>query len=157
MTATSPHRPRNRSVVCARLTGPAGTPFTGGKATTTRRPAACSGEMRSPSQVPPKMARVPSTGRVPLPGLGGAPRPRPCRWCPRHEPGGGIQRPDRPNIDNRPDNIVNRPDRGNNIINNQPTNNLGNRVWATEYYRIAKGTPGEPGEDGLETELFAGL
>lgn len=37
------------------------------------------------------------------------------------------------------------------------SNNLGNRVWATEFYRIAKGTPGEPGEDGLETDLFAGL
>jgi N-acetyl-1-D-myo-inositol-2-amino-2-deoxy-alpha-D-glucopyranoside deacetylase len=37
------------------------------------------------------------------------------------------------------------------------SNNLGNQVWSTEYYRIAKGTPGEPGEDGLETDLFAGL
>ena len=37
------------------------------------------------------------------------------------------------------------------------SNNLGNRVWATEFYRIAKGTSGEPGEDGLETDLFAGL
>jgi N-acetyl-1-D-myo-inositol-2-amino-2-deoxy-alpha-D-glucopyranoside deacetylase len=37
------------------------------------------------------------------------------------------------------------------------SNNLGNRVWSTEFYRIAKGTPGEPGEDGLETDLFAGL
>jgi N-acetyl-1-D-myo-inositol-2-amino-2-deoxy-alpha-D-glucopyranoside deacetylase len=37
------------------------------------------------------------------------------------------------------------------------SNNLGNRVWSTEFYRIAKGTPGEPGDDGLETDLFAGL
>ena len=37
------------------------------------------------------------------------------------------------------------------------SNNLGNRVWSTEFYRIVKGTPGEPGEDGLETDLFAGL
>ena len=37
------------------------------------------------------------------------------------------------------------------------SNNLGNRVWSTEFYRIAKGTPREPGEDGLETDLFAGL
>ena len=37
------------------------------------------------------------------------------------------------------------------------SNNLGNRVWSTEFYRIAKGAPGEPGEDGLETDLFAGL
>jgi N-acetyl-1-D-myo-inositol-2-amino-2-deoxy-alpha-D-glucopyranoside deacetylase len=37
------------------------------------------------------------------------------------------------------------------------SNNLGNRVWSTEFYRIAKGTPGETGEDGLETDLFAGL
>ena len=37
------------------------------------------------------------------------------------------------------------------------SNNLGNRVWSTEFYRIAKGTPGEPGEDGLEADLFAGL
>ena len=28
---------------------------------------------------------------------------------------------------------------------------------STEFYRIAKGTPGPPGEDGLETDLFAGL
>ncbi len=37
------------------------------------------------------------------------------------------------------------------------SNNLGNRVWSTEFYRIAKGAPGERGEDGLETDLFAGL
>jgi N-acetyl-1-D-myo-inositol-2-amino-2-deoxy-alpha-D-glucopyranoside deacetylase len=37
------------------------------------------------------------------------------------------------------------------------SNNLGNRVWSTEFFRIAKGIPGEPGEDGLETDLFAGL
>jgi N-acetyl-1-D-myo-inositol-2-amino-2-deoxy-alpha-D-glucopyranoside deacetylase len=37
------------------------------------------------------------------------------------------------------------------------SNNLGNQAWATEFYRIAKGAPGERGEDGLETDLFAGL
>jgi N-acetyl-1-D-myo-inositol-2-amino-2-deoxy-alpha-D-glucopyranoside deacetylase len=37
------------------------------------------------------------------------------------------------------------------------SNNMGNRAWATEFYRIAKGAPGETGEDGLETDLFAGL
>jgi N-acetyl-1-D-myo-inositol-2-amino-2-deoxy-alpha-D-glucopyranoside deacetylase len=37
------------------------------------------------------------------------------------------------------------------------SNNVGNAIWATESYRIAKGTPvpGEPG--GLETDLFAGV
>jgi N-acetyl-1-D-myo-inositol-2-amino-2-deoxy-alpha-D-glucopyranoside deacetylase len=37
------------------------------------------------------------------------------------------------------------------------SNNLGNRVWGVEYFRLAKGTPGELGPDGLETDLFAGL
>jgi N-acetyl-1-D-myo-inositol-2-amino-2-deoxy-alpha-D-glucopyranoside deacetylase len=37
------------------------------------------------------------------------------------------------------------------------SNNLGNRAWGSEFYRIAHGTPGEPGPDGLETDLFAGL
>jgi N-acetyl-1-D-myo-inositol-2-amino-2-deoxy-alpha-D-glucopyranoside deacetylase len=37
------------------------------------------------------------------------------------------------------------------------SNNLGNNVWGTEYYRIAKGERGPLNEDGLETDLFAGL
>jgi N-acetyl-1-D-myo-inositol-2-amino-2-deoxy-alpha-D-glucopyranoside deacetylase len=37
------------------------------------------------------------------------------------------------------------------------SNNLGNRVWETEFFRIAKGRVGETGPDGLETDLFAGL
>ena len=37
------------------------------------------------------------------------------------------------------------------------SNNLGNAVWGLEYYRLAKGTPGPVDEDGLETDLFAGL
>jgi N-acetyl-1-D-myo-inositol-2-amino-2-deoxy-alpha-D-glucopyranoside deacetylase len=37
------------------------------------------------------------------------------------------------------------------------SNNLGNRVWGTEFFRIARGRPGEPGPDGYETDLFAGL
>jgi N-acetyl-1-D-myo-inositol-2-amino-2-deoxy-alpha-D-glucopyranoside deacetylase len=37
------------------------------------------------------------------------------------------------------------------------SNNLGNEVWGYEFYRIAKGTPGPVGEDGLETDLFGGL
>ncbi|HET7173533.1 MAG TPA: N-acetyl-1-D-myo-inositol-2-amino-2-deoxy-alpha-D-glucopyranoside deacetylase [Nocardioidaceae bacterium] len=36
------------------------------------------------------------------------------------------------------------------------SNNLGNRVWGREFYRIAKGTA-VPGPEGLETDLFAGL
>ncbi len=37
------------------------------------------------------------------------------------------------------------------------SNNLGNRVWATESYRLAKGTPApNPGSD-RESDLFAGL
>jgi N-acetyl-1-D-myo-inositol-2-amino-2-deoxy-alpha-D-glucopyranoside deacetylase len=37
-------------------------------------------------------------------------------------------------------------------------NNLGNMVWGIEYYRLAKGVPGEPDpETGLENDLFAGL
>ena len=35
--------------------------------------------------------------------------------------------------------------------------NRGNEIWGTEFFRIAKGTPGPPGPDGLETDLFAGL
>jgi N-acetyl-1-D-myo-inositol-2-amino-2-deoxy-alpha-D-glucopyranoside deacetylase len=37
------------------------------------------------------------------------------------------------------------------------SNNLGNQVWGTEYYRLAKGVQGPTNEDGLETDLFAGL
>jgi N-acetyl-1-D-myo-inositol-2-amino-2-deoxy-alpha-D-glucopyranoside deacetylase len=36
------------------------------------------------------------------------------------------------------------------------SNNIGNAVWAEEFYRIAKGRP-EPGPDGYETDLFAGV
>jgi len=37
------------------------------------------------------------------------------------------------------------------------SNNMGNQVWGTEFYRIAKGKLGPTGSDGLETDLFAGL
>ena len=37
------------------------------------------------------------------------------------------------------------------------SNNVGESVWATEFYRLAKGKPGEVGADGLEADLFAGL
>ena len=37
------------------------------------------------------------------------------------------------------------------------SNNKGNEIWGTEFFRIAKGTPGPAGPDGLETDLFAGL
>lgn len=37
------------------------------------------------------------------------------------------------------------------------SNNLGSAVWGLEFYRRAKGAPGELDEDGLETDLFAGL
>jgi N-acetyl-1-D-myo-inositol-2-amino-2-deoxy-alpha-D-glucopyranoside deacetylase len=37
------------------------------------------------------------------------------------------------------------------------SNNVGDVAWGVEYYRIAKGERGELGEDGLETDLFAGL
>jgi N-acetyl-1-D-myo-inositol-2-amino-2-deoxy-alpha-D-glucopyranoside deacetylase len=37
------------------------------------------------------------------------------------------------------------------------SNNIGNKVWGTEFYRIAKGVRGPLNEDGLETDLFAGL
>jgi N-acetyl-1-D-myo-inositol-2-amino-2-deoxy-alpha-D-glucopyranoside deacetylase len=37
------------------------------------------------------------------------------------------------------------------------SNNKGNEIWGTEYFRIAKGTQGPSGPDGLETDLFAGL
>jgi N-acetyl-1-D-myo-inositol-2-amino-2-deoxy-alpha-D-glucopyranoside deacetylase len=37
------------------------------------------------------------------------------------------------------------------------SNNKGNEIWGTEFYRIAKGTPAPDEPDGLETDLFAGL
>jgi N-acetyl-1-D-myo-inositol-2-amino-2-deoxy-alpha-D-glucopyranoside deacetylase len=37
------------------------------------------------------------------------------------------------------------------------SNNIGNQVWGTEFYRLAKGVQGPTNEDGLETDLFAGL
>jgi len=37
------------------------------------------------------------------------------------------------------------------------SNNVGNSIWGTEYYRIVKGTPAPAGTDRLETDLFAGL
>jgi N-acetyl-1-D-myo-inositol-2-amino-2-deoxy-alpha-D-glucopyranoside deacetylase len=37
------------------------------------------------------------------------------------------------------------------------SNNVGNRVWGSEFYRLAKGRQGPTGPQGLETDLFAGL
>ncbi|CUR56278.1 1D-myo-inosityl-2-acetamido-2-deoxy-alpha-D-glucopyranoside deacetylase [metagenome] len=37
------------------------------------------------------------------------------------------------------------------------SNNAGNSIWGTEFYRIAKGTPAPEAGDRLETDLFAGL
>ncbi|MDP3968610.1 MAG: N-acetyl-1-D-myo-inositol-2-amino-2-deoxy-alpha-D-glucopyranoside deacetylase [Nocardioides sp.] len=37
------------------------------------------------------------------------------------------------------------------------SNNVGNEVWGTEFYRLASGTRGPLDEDGFETDLFAGL
>jgi N-acetyl-1-D-myo-inositol-2-amino-2-deoxy-alpha-D-glucopyranoside deacetylase len=37
------------------------------------------------------------------------------------------------------------------------SNNVGNEVWGLEFFRLVKGTKGPVGEDGLETDLFAGL
>ncbi len=37
------------------------------------------------------------------------------------------------------------------------SNNVGNEVWGTEFYRIAKGRQGPTDENGWETDLFAGL
>jgi N-acetyl-1-D-myo-inositol-2-amino-2-deoxy-alpha-D-glucopyranoside deacetylase len=37
------------------------------------------------------------------------------------------------------------------------SNNVGNTAWGHEFYRIAKGQLGPLDEDGLETDLFAGL
>jgi N-acetyl-1-D-myo-inositol-2-amino-2-deoxy-alpha-D-glucopyranoside deacetylase len=37
------------------------------------------------------------------------------------------------------------------------SNNVGSTAWGVEFYRLAKGRQGPVGEDGLETDLFAGL
>jgi N-acetyl-1-D-myo-inositol-2-amino-2-deoxy-alpha-D-glucopyranoside deacetylase len=37
------------------------------------------------------------------------------------------------------------------------SNNVGATAWGLEFFRIAKGERGELNEDGLETDLFAGL
>jgi N-acetyl-1-D-myo-inositol-2-amino-2-deoxy-alpha-D-glucopyranoside deacetylase len=37
------------------------------------------------------------------------------------------------------------------------SNNVGSAAWGIEFFRIAKGRPGEAGENGLETDLFAGI
>jgi len=37
------------------------------------------------------------------------------------------------------------------------SNNEGNQMWGVEYFRIAKGEPGELGPDGLESDLFSGI
>ena len=37
------------------------------------------------------------------------------------------------------------------------SNNIGNEVWGTEFYRLAKGRQGPTDENGWETDLFAGL
>ncbi|MBD8870321.1 N-acetyl-1-D-myo-inositol-2-amino-2-deoxy-alpha-D-glucopyranoside deacetylase [Nocardioides donggukensis] len=37
------------------------------------------------------------------------------------------------------------------------SNNIGAPAWGLEFFRIAKGVPGPTGDEGLETDLFAGL
>jgi N-acetyl-1-D-myo-inositol-2-amino-2-deoxy-alpha-D-glucopyranoside deacetylase len=37
------------------------------------------------------------------------------------------------------------------------SNNVGNEVWGVEFFRLAKGRRGPVNEQGLETDLFAGL
>jgi len=37
------------------------------------------------------------------------------------------------------------------------SNNKGNEIWGSEYFRLAKGARGSLGDDGLEHDLFAGL
>jgi N-acetyl-1-D-myo-inositol-2-amino-2-deoxy-alpha-D-glucopyranoside deacetylase len=37
------------------------------------------------------------------------------------------------------------------------SNNVGSTAWGEEFYRIAKGSRGELNEQGLETDLFAGV
>ncbi len=37
------------------------------------------------------------------------------------------------------------------------SNNLGNEIWSTEYYRLVKGRPSAPHAGEVETDLFAGV
>ncbi|HET7385419.1 MAG TPA: N-acetyl-1-D-myo-inositol-2-amino-2-deoxy-alpha-D-glucopyranoside deacetylase [Nocardioidaceae bacterium] len=37
------------------------------------------------------------------------------------------------------------------------SNNIGNQVWGTEFFRLVKGEKGPVGDDGLESDLFAGI
>jgi len=37
------------------------------------------------------------------------------------------------------------------------SNNVGNKVWATEFFRLVKGTAGPTGSSGFEEDLFAGI
>lgn len=37
------------------------------------------------------------------------------------------------------------------------SNNVGAAAWGVEFFRLAKGTPGPVGEDGWESDLFAGV
>ena len=37
------------------------------------------------------------------------------------------------------------------------SNQVGNQIWGVEYFRLAVGEQGPTNEDGLETDLFAGL
>jgi N-acetyl-1-D-myo-inositol-2-amino-2-deoxy-alpha-D-glucopyranoside deacetylase len=37
------------------------------------------------------------------------------------------------------------------------SDNIGNRVWGAEFYRLAKGTAAPPEGGGFEDDLFAGL
>lgn len=37
------------------------------------------------------------------------------------------------------------------------SNNVGNKVWGTEFFRLVKGTAGPAGPSGFEEDLFAGL
>lgn len=37
------------------------------------------------------------------------------------------------------------------------SNNIGNKAWGEEFYRLVKGNQGPLGPEGLETDLFAGL
>lgn len=37
------------------------------------------------------------------------------------------------------------------------SNNLGNEVWSTEFYRLVKGELGDRDDEGLESDLFAGV
>ncbi len=37
------------------------------------------------------------------------------------------------------------------------SNNIGNQVWGSEFYRLAVGQRGPVGEDGFEDDLFAGI